>query len=153
LTFQQIHDNTGIEAEELCRTLQSLACAKIRVLTKTPKSRDIDMKNDTFSFNADFTHKLTRIKINSIQLKETSKEKEATMERVFQERQYLVDAAVVRIMKARKRLSHNLLLTEVFSQIRFQARPQDIKKRIESLIDRDYLERTPEDSSVYRYLA
>jgi cullin-4 len=32
-------------------------------------------------------------------------------------------------------------------------RPPDIKKRIESLIDREYLERDPGSSSVYRYLA
>lgn len=31
--------------------------------------------------------------------------------------------------------------------------PADLKKRIESLIERDYLERTPDDANVYNYLA
>jgi len=54
----------------LRRTLQSLACGKARVLIKTPRGRDV-ADRDTFSFNADFSNKLFRIKINQIQMKET----------------------------------------------------------------------------------
>jgi cullin 4 len=50
--------------------LQSLACGKARVLTKSPKSREVENK-DKFKFNNEFTAKLFRIKINSIQMKET----------------------------------------------------------------------------------
>ena len=42
-----------------------------------------------------------------------------TTERVFQDRQYQVDAAIVRIMKTRKVLSHNLLITELYNQLKF----------------------------------
>ena len=42
-----------------------------------------------------------------------------THERVFQDRQYQIDAAVVRIMKTRKTLTHNLLITELFDQLKF----------------------------------
>lgn len=42
-----------------------------------------------------------------------------TQERVLQDRQYLIDAAVVRIMKTRKTLSHNLLMSEIYNQIKF----------------------------------
>jgi hypothetical protein len=34
LTFQEIKDTTAIEDKELRRTLQSLACGKVRVLNK-----------------------------------------------------------------------------------------------------------------------
>lgn len=64
-----------------------------------------------------------------------------------------VDAAIVRIMKARKNLAHTLLMSELFSQIKFPASPVDLKKRIESLIERDYLERDPKKPGDYRYLA
>ena len=37
LSFQEIREATGIEDAELRRTLQSLACGKIRVLVKEPK--------------------------------------------------------------------------------------------------------------------
>lgn len=46
-------------------------------------------------------------------------EQETTTERVFQDRQYQIDAAVVRIMKTRKKMSHNLLITELFDQLKF----------------------------------
>lgn len=58
------------EDSELRRTLQSLACGKARVLTKLPKSKDVE-DGDKFSCNDDFKHKLFRIKINQIQMKET----------------------------------------------------------------------------------
>lgn len=68
----QINKNTQTftEDSELRRTLQSLACGKARVLTKIPKSKDVE-DGDKFSCNDDFKHKLFRIKINQIQMKET----------------------------------------------------------------------------------
>lgn len=77
------------EDGELRRTLQSLACGKVRVLRKEPKVRphrglavlcltrgvpwqgpDVG-DEDVFHFNAGFESKLYRIKVNSIQMKET----------------------------------------------------------------------------------
>lgn len=46
-------------------------------------------------------------------------EQKATEERVFQDRQYQIDAAIVRIMKMRKSLSHTLLITELYNQLKF----------------------------------
>uniref|UniRef100_A0A3Q2QV53 Cullin-4B n=1 Tax=Fundulus heteroclitus TaxID=8078 RepID=A0A3Q2QV53_FUNHE len=151
-TLEEIKIATGIEDSELRRTLQSLACGKARVLTKVPKSKDVE-DGDRFSCNDDFKHKLFRIKINQIQMKETVEEQASTTERVFQDRQYQIDAAIVRIMKMRKTLSHNLLMSEVYNQLKFPVKPADLKKRIESLIDRDYMERDKENSNQYNYVA
>lgn len=152
LSFQDIKDATSIEDKELRRTLQSLACGKVRVLQKIPKGRDVD-DGDMFMFNDVFTAPLYRIKVNAIQLKETVEENASTTERVFQDRQYQVDAAIVRIMKTRKILSHTLLITELFQQLKFPIKPVDLKKRIESLIDREYLERDKSNPQIYNYLA
>ncbi|GAA6223048.1 cullin-4B-like [Lates japonicus] len=151
-TLEEIKLATGIEDSELRRTLQSLACGKARVLTKIPKSKDVE-DGDKFSCNDDFKHKLFRIKINQIQMKETVEEQASTTERVFQDRQYQIDAAIVRIMKMRKTLSHNLLMSEVYNQLKFPVKPADLKKRIESLIDRDYMERDKENPNQYNYVA
>ncbi|XP_059371714.1 cullin-4B-like [Carassius carassius] len=151
-SLEDIKLATGIEDGELRRTLQSLACGKARVLTKTPKSKDVE-DGDKFSCNDDFKHKLFRIKINQIQMKETVEEQASTTERVFQDRQYQIDAAIVRIMKMRKTLSHNLLVSEVYNQLKFPVKPADLKKRIESLIDRDYMERDKENPNQYNYVA
>lgn len=59
-----------------------------------------------------------------------------------------IDAAVVRIMKTRKTLSHALLVSELLVQLKFPIRTQDLKKRIESLIDREFLARDSANSNV-----
>ncbi|RXN16597.1 cullin-4A [Labeo rohita] len=151
-SVEEIRAATGIEDGELKRTLQSLACGKARVLNKTPRGKDVE-DGDRFHFNSDFRHKLFRIKINQIQMKETVEEQVSTTERVFQDRQYQIDAAVVRIMKMRKTLSHNLLVSELYNQLKFPVKPADLKKRIESLIDRDYMERDKENPNQYHYVA
>ncbi|XP_031622090.1 cullin-4B [Contarinia nasturtii] len=152
LTFEEVKAASGIEDGELRRTLQSLACGKARVITKVPRGREVDDK-DKFQFNNEFTNKLFRIKINQIQMKETTEEQKATEERVYQDRQYQIDAAIVRIMKMRKTLSHNLLISELYKQLTFPVKPADLKKRIESLIDRDYMERDKDNQNQYNYVA
>ena len=61
----------------------------------------------------------------------------------------------MRIMKARRVLDHNSVVAEVSRQLssRFVPNPTVIKKRIESLIDREFLERDKEDRKLYKYLA
>lgn len=59
-----------VEELQLKRTLQSLACGKARVLHKTPKGKEVE-PSDIFTFAEDFKHKLYRIKVNKIQMKET----------------------------------------------------------------------------------
>jgi len=153
LSYTEIKEQAGIEDGELKRTLLSLCVGKIRVLSKKEsKSKEID-NTDIFEVNHSFTAKLFRLKINSIQMKETKEEQTKVQEGVFQDRQYQVDAAIVRIMKTRKTLPHNLLISELYQQLKFPVKPIDLKKRIESLIEREYLERTPDDSTVYNYKA
>lgn len=152
LSYSEIADATGIEELPLKRTMLSLACGKARVLLKRPKGPQVNT-TDSFIFNKRFTHRQTKLKINAIQIKETVEENAATTERVFQERNYQIDAAVVRIMKTRRTLQHAGLLAEVFDQLRFHHKPADVKKRIESLIEREYLERDENNPQTYHYLA
>jgi cullin 4 len=154
LSFLDIKSESGVNDDELRRVLQSLACGKIgtRVLVKEPKGRDV-MDIDAFTVDLGFTNKQFRIKINTIQMKETAEEIEKTHEEVFRERQYQVDAILVRQMKARKTLSHNELMSGTLSQLRFTARAADVKQRIESLIERDFMQRDPDVNSCYNYVA
>jgi cullin-4 len=133
LTYLDIASATGLVEVELKRTLQSLACAKIRVLTKHPKSREVS-NTDTFTVNLNFQDPKYRIKINQIQLKETQEENKETHDRVYQDRQYETQAAIVRIMKSRKTMTHQLLIAEVIEQTkkRGQVEITEIKKNIES---------------------
>lgn len=64
-------------------------------------------------------------------------------------------ATIVRIMKSRKILRHNVLIQEVLSQSKARFAPSIslIKKCIETLIDKQYLERTPNSTDEYSYVA
>ena len=57
-----------LDDAELRRVLQSLACAKKKVLKKLPAGRDIH-DADIFKFNADFDDPRPKVHINSIQVK------------------------------------------------------------------------------------
>jgi cullin-4 len=133
LSYMDIAAATGLVDAELQRTLQSLACAKFRVLTKHPKGREVG-PTDTFTVNLAFTDPKYRIKINQIQLKETKEENKETHERVYQDRQYETQAAIVRIMKSRKTMTHPNLVAEVIDQTKKRGMVElsEIKKNIES---------------------
>ncbi|KAL4795958.1 hypothetical protein BDV19DRAFT_378449 [Aspergillus venezuelensis] len=152
LSYRQIQEATSLSDQELLRTLQSLACAKYRVLTKKPKGRDVN-DTDEFAYNPTFTDPKMRIKINQIQLKETKEENKTTHERVAADRHYETQAAIVRIMKSRKTITHAELVAEVIKATRSRGvlDPADIKKNIEKLIEKDYMER--EDGNKYQYVA
>jgi len=125
-----------------------------RVLIKIPKNKEIE-SNHTFVINESFTSKLHRFKIQSVTAKgESEPERKETRNKVEEDRKHEVEAAVVRIMKARKKLSHANLVAEVTEQLksRFTPNPVLIKKRIEGLIDREYLARSPDDRKTYTYV-
>lgn len=148
-TFEEMKQETDIPEKDLIRAVQSLAMAKPtqRILTKEPKMREIQ-GTDNFTVNDGFTSKLIRVKINTVSAKgESDPERQETRVKVDDDRKHEIEAAIVRIMKARKKMQHNLLVTEVTNQLksRFLPSPVVIKKRIESLIEREYLARSSED--------
>jgi Cullin family/Cullin protein neddylation domain len=135
LTYTHLKSETSLSDAELCRTLQSLACAKYRVLAKHPKGRDI-APTDTFTFDSTFTDPKMRIKINQIQLKETRQENKETHERVAADRHYETQAAIVRIMKSRKTVGHNELIIEVINATKSRGvlGQADIRRNIEKYV-------------------
>ncbi|KAL8338298.1 hypothetical protein RB601_006469 [Gaeumannomyces tritici] len=151
LTYGEVEQASRLTGNLLDRTLQSLACGKVRVLVKAPKGRDV-AKTDTFTVNKLFADPKIRVKINQIQLKETKQENKETHERVVADRQFETQAAIVRIMKSRKTMPHAQLVAEVIEQTRRRGAmdPVDIKVNIEKLIEKDYIER---EGNSYTYLA
>lgn len=135
LSTEQIGTATNLSGGELERTLQSLACGKVRPLIKSPKGKDVK-PTDTFVVNKTFTDPKYRVKINQIQLKETKAENKETHERVAADRQFETQAAIVRIMKSRKAMTHPQLVAEVINQTKSRGAmdPADIKQNIEKYV-------------------
>lgn len=62
------------------------------------------------------------------------------------EREFILDACIVRIMKSRKTIKHNELLPEIIKIVNhFKPEIPFIKRRIESLIEREYIKRDDKD--------
>jgi len=146
--YEQVRDRVNLPDEHLKRVLHSLACAKYKILSKTPSGSAIK-NTDKFKVNPSFNCPMRKVRIPMANLDESHNPK-----RVEEDRTVAIEAAVVRIMKARKTLDHQQLLAEVLSQLAFfRPNPKVIKRRIEALIDREYLERDPDTANSYRYLA
>lgn len=154
-SFKEIQERTQIPEKELERHLLSLAHPKLRILKKKPNVK-FCAPDHLFAYNNGFTHRQFRIKVKLLSVQQNEKEESQLVpSSVLEARKNRVEAAIVRIMKARQHLEHNNLVGEVCKQLSkgFQADPAFIKKRIESLIERDYLQRNNEDRRVYEYLA
>jgi len=92
---------------------------------------------------------------SSGRIAESEPDRNETRRKVDEDRKHEIEACIVRIMKSRKTLNHNQLVSEGVEQLakRFQPSPVVIKKRIEGLIEREYLKRSDQDRKVYTYLA
>jgi len=154
LSFKEIQEVTSVPIQDLKRNLYTLSCAKYKILVKDPNNPKFG-PTDTFTFNNEFKSKLFRVKVNPVPMGNSSEDRKVIDEKINEDRKHLIEAAVVRVMKARNRLQHNNLVSEVIKQLssRFNPPVNVIKKRIESLIEREYLERDKTDRRVYVYLA
>ena len=147
LTFDAIRLAMGTEPEVTKKAIHSLF-SKIKLLTKTPDGNSIN-PTDTFTINTAFTNSLRKLRVPMASLEETHNPKN-----IEEDRSNAIEACIVRVMKARKTLAHEPLVGEVCAQLHFfKPNPKAIKKRIEVLIDREYLERDENDAKLYKYLA
>jgi cullin 1 len=147
-------DVLNIDIEYVKRVLHSLSCGKLKVLLKEgPGGKKVD-PTDQFEVNKKF--KSSKIKFSipmaSLNFSDDIKKK------VKEDRTVMIDAAIVRIMKARKRMAHSALVSEVLQQLnQFQPETSVVKKCIAALIEREYLERNETSDGTftneYNYLA
>ncbi|GKV04953.1 hypothetical protein SLEP1_g17030 [Rubroshorea leprosula] len=112
LSYSEIMAQLNLTHEDLVRLLHSLSCAKYKILTKEPNTRTIS-QTDSFEFNFKFTDRMRRIKIPLLPVDERKK----VVEDVDKDRRYAIDAAIVRIMKSRKVLGHQQLVSECVEQL------------------------------------
>jgi cullin 1 len=156
LSFEEVSAKLNVQAGRdasvaksiVKKTLHSLSCGKHKVLKKNPKGKSIN-SNDRFSANASFKSRTTRIRIPMASLESSHNAK-----KIEEDRTHTIEAAIVRIMKTRKEMQHSLLISEVVQQlIFFKPAPKAVKRCIENLIDREYLERHESQPGHYRYLA
>merc|ERR1712232_1454517 len=125
--------------------MHSLSCYKHKIIRKTPINNKIH-KTDRFVANSRFVSNNRKIRIPMASLDT----RERDNKRVQEDRGLAIDATIVRIMRARKTLLHQQLHAEVLSQLSFfKPEPRFVKRRIEALIEREYVERSSENNNIY----
>ncbi|KAL2238955.1 UNVERIFIED_CONTAM: Cullin-1 [Sesamum indicum] len=148
LSYSEITIQLNLGDDDLFRLLQSLSCAKYKILNKEPNTKSVST-NDYFEFNSKFTDKMRRIRIPLLSVDDRKK----VVEDVDKDRRYAIDAAIVRIMKSHKVLGHQQLVLECVEQLSrmFKVRETFLFPRIEDLITRDYLERDKENPNLFSF--
>nr|XP_048693663.1 cullin-2 isoform X2 [Caretta caretta] len=152
VSYKELQDSTQMNEKELTKTIKSLL--DVKMINHDLDKEDIEAES-TFSLNMNFSSKRTKFKITTSMQKDTPQEMEQTRSAVDEDRKMYLQAAIVRIMKARKVLRHNALIQEVISQSRARFNPSIsmIKKCIEVLIDKQYIERSQASADEYSYVA
>ncbi|KZT27401.1 Cullin-domain-containing protein [Neolentinus lepideus HHB14362 ss-1] len=146
LSLQELVTATAIEEPILKQVLALLVKAKIL----------INEEEDQYDLNPNFKSKKIKINLNLPIKAEVKAESSDVMKTVDEDRKYVIQATIVRrIMKARKTMKNQQLIQEVISQIsnRFTPKIPDIKKAIDTLLEKEYIERVEGTRDTFAYVA
>jgi len=154
--FEDFQIATQLTDQALKSTLKTLL--RTRILRCKPELSDANPdigKSHKFALNPAFRSKRMKVNINVRLETEREADIKETNKHVEDDRKLQIQAAIVRIMKMRKQLKHSNLIMEVVSQLqtRFKPKIPIIKKCIDILIEKEYLERVEGSKDMYSYIA
>lgn len=148
VSYEQMKEATKLSDEFLNPSIAIFVKAK--VLTPIPENAQPE-SGTSYNLNLGFKHKKVKINLNIAVKSEQKQEAEDTHKTIEDDRKLLMQSAIVRIMKSRKKMKHVLLVQETLTQLtsRFNPKPSDIKKSIDQLIEKEYLERLEDEDLGY----
>ncbi|KAK7573920.1 hypothetical protein V9T40_011111 [Parthenolecanium corni] len=164
-TFQMailllFENTTTLICSDIVNTLQlnweqflknCITLVECKILISSTKELE---KDTVLTLNEKYYNKRTRLRITASLQKEAPMETTQTVASVEEDRKLFIQASIVRIMKSRKLLKHIALVQEIISQCTtFTPSVPMIKKCIETLIEKQYMERARNSRDEYSYIA
>lgn len=152
-TMAELCELTGLDAPVIANNM--IPIVKSRLLSQSPSGTEaMDKPETTYTVVSEFKSK--KLKVNLVQgvrSLDAKQEAEDAEREINEDRKNYLKACIVRIMKARKQSSHAALMNEVVQQshTRFNVRVPDIKRCVDELVEKEYLQRNEDQS--YDYLA
>ncbi|VDO04941.1 unnamed protein product [Rodentolepis nana] len=136
----------------------------LKLLTPDGLSPTEEFKDSVIvALNRAYTNRHSKVKffynpallLNSAAAPGSKEEVEQVEKQVHEDRKFFLQAAIVRILKARKIIGHAELVKCVMVEAsdRFKPPLPLVKRCVEDLIEKGYLERNPNDADQYNYLA
>jgi len=138
-------------ADVVEKVLASISLSRFPLLLRTPTEGKLIKPTDIFRLNISYKPSQTKIKLPS----PPSARPDNPAPEVESERKYIIDAAIVRIMKSRQTIEHSALILAVFDALqgKFSIDNHFVKNRIEVLIERQFLKRSEDGIGTYTYIA
>lgn len=152
LTTSSILEETALKLDVFKNNM--IPFIKNKLLIQSPSGeKNLTKPNTTFTLVKEYTSKKLKVNFSQVKQIDSRLEEKETNEEIERRKHEVLKAGIVRIMKARKQLKHENLVTEVYQIIdKFKPTVSEIKKAIEVLLDEQYLAR--DDSGTgYNYLS
>ncbi|KAJ1660877.1 hypothetical protein IWQ61_000232 [Dispira simplex] len=150
-TVSGLLEATKLSWQELKHALYGLTTVG---LLKGPQTSTEISKTTVVHLNSQYSSRRHKIKVPMAFLPDNTAEVETATKTIKEDRQLYLQSVIVRIMKTRKRLTHAELVQDVTqaAKSRFQPSVSLIKKCIEHLLSKEYIERGTHNRDVYLYI-
>ncbi|KAF1762202.1 hypothetical protein GCK72_010464 [Caenorhabditis remanei] len=153
--MEQISAATGMDAKTSSMIVGSLIKNQVLKADVPLQGDDIPM-NATVTLSDSYSNKKVRVDLSKLSMKQDAvRDTESVQKNVDEDRKSVISACIVRIMKTRKRVPHQQLISEVIVQLqgRFKPKVDMIKRCIGSLIEKEYMLRVENQKDLYDYIA
>jgi len=159
LTLSEIRRETALDNKELLKQIKP--CVENDILKIVTGQSINELTDETlFAANDAFMKRGTTVKLVPSSQKDkgdnlSAGDIKSVNQSVEEDRKFWVQACIARIMKSLKEATYSTLIQRIHSEAanRFQPSTSLIKKSIEVLLEKSFIERKPETPDTYLYVA